>query len=87
MSQWRASGLCTYLYPLLIFLPTLRYGLLVRKGESYGKREVVEGEGGSSWWKGVAATILAILVFIVLICVLLLLLYYFYYPMGKVVVT
>ena len=83
MSQWEPLQLPDS----LLVPPSLRYGLLVRKGESYGKREAVEEEGGSSRKKAIAATILAICVFIVLICVLLLLLYYFYYPMGNVAVT
>lgn len=60
-----------------------RYGLLVRRGESYGVRERGEGEGGGSGKKAIVMMLLAILVFLGLICLMLLLLYYFYYPMGR----
>lgn len=60
--------------------PAARYGLLVRKGESYGERQRSVREPSGK--KTVAMTLLAILAFLVLICTMLLLLYYFYYPMG-----
>ena len=75
----------------------LRYGLLVRKGESYagGRRELGQlrsgggggGEGeeeeGGAGVRTVGLTILVILLFLFLICSTLILLYYFYYPMGR----
>ena len=57
----------------------VRYGLLVRQGESYGVSEARPREKGV---KAVAMTLVSILAFLALICVTLLLLYFFYYPMG-----
>ena len=60
-----------------------RYGLLVRRGESYGERGGKEKEEEGGGWKMLILTLLAIVGFLALICSMLLLLYYFYYPMGQ----
>jgi signal peptide peptidase-like protein 2B len=65
----------------------MRYGLLVREGESYGvaaQNQRKEKQGGA---KVFVMTLLSILAFLALICLVLLLLYYFYYPMVYIVIA
>ena len=59
-----------------------RYGLLVRKGESYGRREEPDIDSCSGK-RGVLGIVVMIVVFVMVICLLLMLLYLFYYPMGE----